>query len=109
MYIGLSLPVYYQPTHFTEASSSILDILLVSNKSNLILSGVSDPFLGQELRYHCLIYGIFKFAKTKIHSFMRHIWDYDHGDFNLLRRKAASIDWASLQDDVIKVYADYIN
>ena len=98
-----------QPTHFTETSSSILDILLVSNKNNLIISGVSDPFLGQELRYHCPIYGIFKFAKTKTHSFMRHIWNYEHGDFNLLRRKAASVDWASLQDDDINVYANNIN
>ena len=48
-----------QPTHFTETSSSIIDILLVSNKDNLILSGVGDPFLGQEVRYHCPIYGIF--------------------------------------------------
>ena len=40
---------------------------------------------------------------------MRHIWDYEHGDFNLLRRKAASVDWASLQDDDINVYANNIN
>ena len=98
-----------QPTHFTETSSSIIDILLVSNKDNLILSGVGDPFLGQELRYHCPIYGIFKLSKTKVHSFMRHIWSYDHADFNLLRSKAESIDWTSLQDDDINVYANNIN
>ena len=98
-----------QPTHFTETSSSIIDILLVSNKDNLILSGVGDPFLGQELRYHCPIYGIFKFSKTKVHSFMRHILSYDHADFNLLRSKAESIDWTSLQDDDINVYANNTN
>ena len=33
-----------QPTHFTENSSSLIDIILVSNKDNLIVSGVGDPF-----------------------------------------------------------------
>ena len=41
-----------EPTHFTETSSSLLDILLVSNNSHLIVSGVGDPFLNQEHRYH---------------------------------------------------------
>ena len=37
-----------QPTHFTEISHSLIDIILVSNKNNLILSGVGDPFPDQE-------------------------------------------------------------
>lgn len=45
-----------EPTHYTEHSSSLIDILLVSNKDHLILSGVGDPFLNQEVRYHCPIY-----------------------------------------------------
>ena len=34
-----------EPTHFTETSSSLIDLLLVNNKEHLILSGVGDPFL----------------------------------------------------------------
>ena len=49
-----------QPTHFTEHSSSLIDILLVSNKDNLILSGVGDPYLNQVIRYHCPIYVNFR-------------------------------------------------
>ena len=45
------------PSHFTEHSSSLLDLILVSNKEHLILHGVGDPFLDQQLRYHCPIYG----------------------------------------------------
>ena len=52
-----------QATHLTETSTSLIDILLVSNKDHLILSGVGDPFLNQDIRYHCPIYGIFKFTK----------------------------------------------
>ena len=81
-----------QPTHFTENSYSLIEIILVSNKNNLILSGVGDPFLDQELRYHCPIFGIFKFLKPKFKSFLRHIWRYEYGDYNLLRQKASSID-----------------
>ena len=98
-----------QPTHFTEHSSSLIDILLVSNKEHLILSGVGDPFLNQEIRYHCPIYGIFKFSKPKIKSFMRHIWNYEQGNYVLLREKASTFDWNSLQDNNIDVYADNVN
>ena len=34
-----------QTTNFTETSSSLIDILLVSNKDHLILSGGGDHFL----------------------------------------------------------------
>ena len=34
-----------EPTHFTEHSSSSIDLILVSNKDHLVLSGVGDPFL----------------------------------------------------------------
>ena len=36
---------------------------------HLLLSGVGDPFLNQELRYHCPIYGIFKFSKPRVKTF----------------------------------------
>ena len=98
-----------QPTHFTENSSSLIDIILVRNKDNLLLSGVADPFLSQDLRYHCPIYGIFRFSKPKIKSFSRHVWYYDRGNFNLLREKATVIDWQSFQDNDINVFANNIN
>ena len=98
-----------QPTHFTEHSFSLIDILLVSNNDHLILSGVGDPFLNQEIRYHCPIYGIFKFSKPKVKTFMRHIWSYEQGDYDLLREKASTFDWTSLQSDDIDIYATNLN
>ena len=98
-----------QHTHFTEHSSSLIDILLVINKDHLILSGVGDPFLNQEIRYHCLIYSIFKFSKPKSKTVMRHIWSYEQGNYDLLRQKVLSIDWSSLQDNDVDVYAENIN
>ena len=97
-----------QPTHYTEHSSSLIDIILVSNKDNLMFSGVGDPFLNQEMRYHCPVFGILKYVKPKTKAFIRHIYSYDKGNFNLLREKASSVDWNSLQDDNIDVYASNI-
>ena len=45
-----------EPTNFTEISSTIIDLFLTANISNVLLSGVGDPFLDQNLRYHCPIY-----------------------------------------------------
>ena len=39
-----------EPTHYTENSSSLIDIVLTSDKSNLINSGVAEPFLHQDKR-----------------------------------------------------------
>ena len=97
-----------QPTHYTEHSSSLLDILLVSNKEHLILSGVGDPFLTQNIRYHCPIYGISKFSTAKLKSYTRLIWYYEQGNYDLLRSKAAAADWDSLHDLDIDTYAQNI-
>ena len=36
-----------EPTHFTKTSSSIIDIVLVKNFEQVLLSGVGEPFLDQ--------------------------------------------------------------
>ena len=55
-----------EPTHFTENSSSLIDLLLVSNKDRIIVSGVGDPFLHQDIRYHCPVFGVFNFSNLKL-------------------------------------------
>ena len=98
-----------EPTHFTEQASSIIDLFFVTNKDNVVLSGVGDPFLQQNTRYHCPTYVILKFSKPKSTSFERHIWYYDKGDYNKLRNKARQTDWFSLQDVDIDIYANNIH
>ena len=41
-------------------------------------------------------------------SFKRHVWYYELGDCNLLRNKASEIDWDTLKNDDIDVYANNI-
>ena len=38
-----------EPTNFTETSSTIIDLFLTANKDNILLSGVDDPFLDQNV------------------------------------------------------------
>ena len=69
-----------EPTHFTETSDSLLDLLFARNISSVILSGVSDAFLDQNISSHCPIYAIFNFDKCKQPCFKRTIWKYDDWD-----------------------------
>ena len=54
-----------EPTHFTETSNSLIDLVLVSNPESILSSGVGDPFLGQEIRYHCPIFVVFKYNRNQ--------------------------------------------
>ena len=97
-----------EPTHYTETSSSLIDLILVHNQDSLVASGVGDPFLEQDLRYHCPIFGLLKFTKPKPKSYTRQIWNYGQGDFQLLRAKAVEIDWKALRHENIDIYATNI-
>ena len=81
---------------------------MVSNRNSIISCGVGDPFLHQNIRFHCPVYGILNFSKPKSVSVVRHIWSYDRGDYDLLREKAFTTNWNSLQDEDINKYANNI-
>ena len=59
-----------EPTHFTETSSSITDLFFTRNQ-NVIVSGVGDAFLDQNIRYHCPDFAVFKFDKPKHHCYKK--------------------------------------
>ena len=63
-----------EPTHFTETSSSIIDLFVTRNPDNVIVSGVGEAFLDQNISYHCPVYAVFKFDKPKQHCYKRKIW-----------------------------------
>ena len=73
-----------EPTHFTESSSSLIDLFLVTNKNHILLSGVGEPFLDQNIRFHCPIFCVLNLDKTITHEYEREIWLYDKGNYNSL-------------------------
>ena len=48
------------------------------------MSALGDLFLQQDRWYHCPSYGILRFVKPKRKSYVRRIWIYEQGDYNLL-------------------------
>ena len=53
--------------------------VFIFKKDIILLNGVGEPFLEQNIRYHCPIYCVFNFNKTVTASYVRHIWLYDWG------------------------------
>ena len=100
--------VISEPTHYTEKSSSLIDLLFTNNQTNILYSGVGEAFLDQNIRYHCPIYAIFKFDKYKQQSFKRKIWKYDYGNYELLKEYINTFDWTSLKHENINIYAEKI-
>ena len=74
-----------EPTHFTENSSSLIDLILVRNNSNILSSGVIDPFIPDQTRYHCPIIVLVKFLRPSTKTFKRRIWNYKMADFDKYR------------------------
>ncbi|MEW8546418.1 MAG: endonuclease/exonuclease/phosphatase family protein, partial [Candidatus Thiodiazotropha sp.] len=82
-----------EPTHFTESSSSLIDVILVSNSNNVLASEVCDPFIPNVTRYHCPIAVLLKFLKPKQKHFRRRIWKYDQGDYINYRQILSEVNW----------------
>ena len=79
-------------THFTETSSSLIDIMLVSYPANILFSGVGDPFLNLDIRFHCPAFRVFKFSKSHCTVFKRQIWMYQEGNYESLKQKFSDTD-----------------
>ena len=74
-----------EPTHFTEHSSSLIDLILVRNINNILTSGVTDPFIADYARYHCPFIAVLKFTRPHTPSFQRKKWKYKPADYDKYR------------------------
>lgn len=54
-----------ESTHFTENSSSLTDLILVRNNTNVLTSGVADCFIPDQIRYHCPVIVLLKFLRPR--------------------------------------------
>ncbi len=55
------------PTHFTEYSSSLIDLIIVKDTRHIITSFVADPFIPDLIRYHCPRCSGLKIKKAESH------------------------------------------
>ncbi|MCG7869883.1 MAG: hypothetical protein JAY74_26365 [Candidatus Thiodiazotropha taylori] len=88
-----------EPTHFTESSESIIDLILVRNVNNVITSGVYDTFIESQVRYHCPVMCVLKFKKCLSKPYKRRVWNYDKADFNLFRNLLSDVDWNCISNE----------
>ena len=95
-----------ESTHFTENTSSTIDLVFVHNKSTLLHSGVGEPIFQQNIRYHCPVFGIFGFQKPKQSCYERTIWMYDRADYDLFREKLNAVQWDSVSVDDIDTFTN---
>ena len=79
-------------THFTEASSSLIDLIMVRNKNSIVTSGVLEPLFPHLKRYHCPILVLLNFIRPKVKTYKRKIWNYQRADFDKYRQLLSEQD-----------------
>ena len=77
--------VIQEPTHYTESSYFLINIMLISSPHLLSASNVAESFLDQNLRYHCTTFCCLRYDNETPHTYKRKIWKYADGDFNAIR------------------------
>ncbi|MES9883416.1 MAG: reverse transcriptase family protein [Sedimenticola sp.] len=96
------------PTHFTEHSSSLIDIFLTSSDVQVALSGVGEPFLDQNVRFHCPVFLLLNDVKPRAPTYTRKIWIYEQGDYDTLRQMARHFNWETVTHADIDTYTSNI-
>ena len=98
-----------EPTHFTENSSSTLDLIITNTADSVHIAGVGENILDTTVRYHCPVFAVFKFQKPKFKSFQRRIWKYEDGNYDELRNKFLNFDWETCKSLNVDEYADNVS
>ena len=85
-----------EPTHFTENSSSLIDLAILNNHSNGLFSDVISPIVPNIVLFHCPILLTLKFRKSIQKTFKHDVLLYDWGNYNHYRQKLNDANWGAL-------------
>ena len=102
-----------EPIHYTEHSSPLIDIILVSKPKNILYSDVISPCIPDLIRYHCPTVCILKYIKPTKRCFKRNIWVYEKGDYNKYRQLLTEVNWNRILfkedlNDIVNEFTDTI-
>ena len=78
------------PTRITPYSSTLIDLVLVSDSLHCNDRGTITPFCSD----HHAVFFRTNFVTTKTNSYTRKIWHYDQADFSHYRQKLRECNWA---------------
>ena len=76
-------------------SSSLLDLILVSNPFSVLFTDVGAPLL-EQVRYHLPVIGLLHHSSKPSTSYKRKIFLYDKGDFWLVQTMNYRLDWETM-------------
>ena len=77
------------PTRVTPNTSTLIDLILVSDSLHCTDKGTIPPFCSD----HHAVYFKTNFLTTKTYCYSRKVWQYENADFNLYRQKLRDSDW----------------
>ena len=94
-----------EETHFTEISASLIDLIMAGNTNNIVYSGVADPFIPDQVCYHCPVILLLKFVRPSLKSYTRKIWIYSQADFDKYRELLTDyhLEIAAQQADIVQI------
>ena len=97
------------PTRITPNSSTIIDLILITDSLDYIEKGVIEPFCSD----HCAVHFATNFMKTVQYSYKRKIWQYDKGNYDLYRNKLENSNWnfenLTIDEQVDKITQNILN
>ena len=80
-----------KPTHFTNNSSSCVDLIFTSNPSMLVDSGIEKSLSSS--CHHDIIYGKISFRVPLPPAHFRTVWDYKNSDAVSIQRAIENFNW----------------
>ena len=78
------------PTRITPYSSTLIDLILVSDSLHCTDRGTIPPFCSD---HHAIFFST-NFLTTKTYCYTRKIWLYEQGNYNQYRQKLVQCNWA---------------
>ena len=87
------------PTFYCEASSSLVDLVMINDPDIVIYSEVGENIPDNSIRFHCPISGIINVEKCNNKTFKRKVWQYYRGNYELYSDILRNTDWNYLIDN----------
>ena len=79
-----------EPTHYSENSASLLDLIITDSPHMFLTSGVSPPLANLD---HCTIYGTLDIKLHRSKAFKRTVWDFKSADKEKLNEAMENAPW----------------
>jgi exonuclease III len=97
-----------EPTHFTDHSAYLLDVIVTDSFNSVVESGVLESVNNL---HHLPVYAKFDFKTVTTSSYIRELWHYRNGDYDGLNNEILNYHWDPVFDepDINNIVKDFQN